>query len=278
MNIVEIVSNLKATKRRFKIKKAPKQIYPLSIEKGYEKFLLTYVKDIHKLYKKNLYINIDRFVSEYTMDSYADETKSITEQVENTINTQYNEAQLRNSLYALASTISRFNKKQVNKVLKKMVGIDLFSPDADLRRAIEPFVVDNVELIRSINTEYKKRVQQAVSEAGRNGYSNKELTTLLNKQFNVTKNRARLIARDQIGKFNGQLTRIRHTNVGITEYIWHTSLDERVRGNPSGLYPNARPSHFQREGKTFDYKKPPRDGNPGEPIRCRCWAEPILNN
>ena len=183
-------------------------------------------------------------------------------------------------MYALAATTSRFNKKQVDKVLKKMVGIDLFSPDPDLKLLIEPFLVDNVELIRSINTEYKKRVQQAVSEAGRNGYSNKELSNLLEKQFKITKNRARLIARDQIGKFNAQLTRTRHRNLGITEYIWRTRLDERVRGNPSGLYPNARPSHWALEGKKFSYDKPPQTvkKNPGEPIQCNCWAEPVLNN
>jgi SPP1 gp7 family putative phage head morphogenesis protein len=54
---------------------------------------------------------------------------------------------------------------------------------------------------------------------------------------------------------------------GVTEYIWSTTKDNRVRKE-----------HQAREGKTFSYDNPPSDGNPGEPIRCRCVASPVFTD
>jgi len=50
----------------------------------------------------------------------------------------------------------------------------------------------------------------------------------------------------------------------IGQYIWHTAHDEKVR-----------PEHAARDGKVFDFAKPPPGGNPGADYNCRCWAEPI---
>jgi SPP1 gp7 family putative phage head morphogenesis protein len=100
---------------------------------------------------------------------------------------------------------------------------------------------------------------------------------VLVEEFGFARSRAKLIARDQTSKFNGSLNRIRQQQAGITEYRWSTSHDERVRGNPDGKYPNARPSHWAREDKVFAWDKPPSDGHPGEPINCRCVALAVLN-
>jgi SPP1 gp7 family putative phage head morphogenesis protein len=274
--IQEIVKELKKTKKNFKIKKAPTQLYPLSVERQYQKELLRYVRSYHDLIKENLYPKIGQFQQEYTIDSYFDETRDITEQVSNTMMINYSDAALSSMLYSIATKTDAFNKKQTYKVLKAMLGVDLFYNDPELRLTIEPFIASNVELIKSMGDDYRKRIRETISAAGRNAYTSAETAKLLEKQFRISKNRARLIARDQIGKFNGQLTRLRHKNVGITEYKWQTSLDERVRGNPAGRYPKARPSHWARQDKRFSYKKPPSGGAPGEPVQCRCWAEPII--
>jgi len=47
--------------------------------------------------------------------------------------------------------------------------------------------------------------------------------------------------------------------------VWRGILDAR-----------ERPEHVAREGKEFSWKNPPDDGHPGEPINCRCTAEPVL--
>ena len=55
-----------------------------------------------------------------------------------------------------------------------------------------------------------------------------------------------LIARDQLGKLHGQINRRKQESLGIDEYEWETSHDERVRE-----------SRRERQGKVFSWSKPP---------------------
>lgn len=66
------------------------------------------------------------------------------------------------------------------------------------------------------------------------------------------------------------------TSLGIKKYRWRHSRDERVRGNPGGKYPKARPSHWAREGKIYSWNDPPPGGHPGMDYQCRCTAEPVF--
>lgn len=81
----------------------------------------------------------------------------------------------------------------------------------------------------------------------------------------IARRHANFIARDQLGKFTATIHESQAKYVGAMRYIWRTSLDERVR-----------PEHRKREGKTYYYDKPPGDGNPGIPYRCRCSALAIV--
>jgi SPP1 gp7 family putative phage head morphogenesis protein len=96
----------------------------------------------------------------------------------------------------------------------------------------------------------------------------------ISARFGVSQRRAAFIARDQVAKLNGDLTRLRQTDLGIDNYIWRTSLDERVR-----------PGHAQLEGMRQSWDKPPivdpktgRRAHPGGDFNCRCTAEPDIES
>ena len=55
--------------------------------------------------------------------------------------------------------------------------------------------------------------------------------------------------------------------MGIKQYIWSTSGDERVRD-----------SHAENDGKIFSYDDPPPTGHPGDEINCRCVAIPYFGD
>jgi len=110
--------------------------------------------------------------------------------------------------------------------------------------------------------ELEKLVQNAVH----NGLRVEELRSQITGLDGVTARRAEVIARDQVNKYNGKMTQLRHESIGIKAYFWRTSGDGRVR-----------PKHKERDGKRFLYSKPPADGAPGEPVQCRCWADPDLD-
>jgi SPP1 gp7 family putative phage head morphogenesis protein len=82
----------------------------------------------------------------------------------------------------------------------------------------------------------------------------------------VTDSRAKLIARDQTSKMNGAMTMLRQTSLGISRYIWQTAGDERVREE-----------HADLDGQAFAWDAPPSEGNPGEPVNCRCVAIPVID-
>jgi uncharacterized protein with gpF-like domain len=61
--------------------------------------------------------------------------------------------------------------------------------------------------------------------------------------------------------------------------VWVNAGDERVRGNPGGIYPDSKGDHWTIAGEAIPYDKAfgnglqyPREpgGPPHEVIRCRC--------
>lgn len=75
----------------------------------------------------------------------------------------------------------------------------------------------------------------------------------------------RRITRDQTNKAIGNLTKARHEQLGIEQYVRRTAQDERVR-----------PAHATLNGTTQRWDEPPAEGHPGQPIQCRCVAEPVI--
>ncbi|CAM5194766.1 Phage putative head morphogenesis protein, SPP1 gp7 family OS=Bosea thiooxidans OX=53254 GN=SAMN05660750_03337 PE=4 SV=1 [Bosea thiooxidans] len=170
------------------------------------------------------------------------------------------------------------NRRKWNEAVRSAIGIDLGAvlQAEGIGGTIDAAVLRNVSLVRGLSQDVAKRLSAKLLDGLTRGLNNREIEKIITTEFGIARRRAKLIARDQAGSFNGDLNRIRQTAMGVTEYVWSTSLDERVRGNPEGKYPNARPSHWAREGKTFRWDKPPSDGHPGQPINCRCTARAVI--
>jgi SPP1 gp7 family putative phage head morphogenesis protein len=175
------------------------------------------------------------------------------------------------------------NRDRMQNMFKNMFGIDVFGivDDLGLRGQLEGMIEENVGLITSIPRDSIQRARNAVTGNFRGEtLPGGSLLQELQRIGNITKNRARLIARDQTSKLNSSINQARQQAVGIEEYIWRNSRDERVVGNPSGLYPKGNRkhlNHWDREGKKFKWSEPPPDGHPGIPIQCRCRAEPVID-
>ncbi len=184
-------------------------------------------------------------------------------------------------LRGLAAKVGRdtstFQAAQLNRQVRHAIGVDVIPTIPEWDVMLDDFVGENVALITEMTEGMYADIETMVYRAAREGTRAEELAKQIQDQVDVTKSRAELIARDQIGKLYGEVQAARQRELGITSYIWRNMGDERVRGNPEGIYPKARPSHWTREGKMFEWKHPPEDGHPGQPIRCRCYAEPVLD-
>lgn len=165
----------------------------------------------------------------------------------------------------ISDQVTRFNRRQFDAMLRKAYRVDIFKSEPWLADVLKNWEAENINLIRSIPQQSLDRMHGRIVAAVRRGETVRDLKAWIRKEYGVANSRAELIARDQIGKLNGQLTEERQTGIGVEKYKWRGALDERERDE-----------HVIREGKVFEWDKPPPDGHPGEPIQCRCWAEPIL--
>lgn len=167
----------------------------------------------------------------------------------------------------IGTRTSDFNRNQMNNQFRSVLGVNPLRNESYLESQVASFTARNASLIKSIPSQSLSRVETLVRTSVEAGETASVLAGKIKGEMNIARRRAALIARDQINKFNGKLTELRQTEVGVEEYIWSSSKDERVREN-----------HRSKDGKRFSWKTPPSDtGHPGEDINCRCVAIPILN-
>lgn len=164
-----------------------------------------------------------------------------------------------------ARSTSTFQRHQLSRVMASAVGADLFSREPNLRPQLEAFVQSNVQLIEGIGPKVAQDVEAAALRAVQTGMLHKDLAIELEEKYGFAPERARFIARDQVGKLYGNLQQVRQRGLGIESYLWRTANDDRVREE-----------HDEREGVEFRWDDPPEDGHPGEAVNCRCYPEPVI--
>lgn len=139
-------------------------------------------------------------------------------------------------------------------------------PTADPTALRQDFIRANVDLIKSIDTRYFADIRRVVDEAYEQGRSWPWLAERLEERYDVSKSRAQLIARDQLGKLTSQIAQVRSLELGVESYQWLTSNDERVRE-----------THERLAGRIFSWDEPPPVGHPGMDYQCRCTSRPVLS-
>lgn len=190
----------------------------------------------------------------------------------------------------IARTVDKFNKKELQAFKEIAIGEAFAEDEPWVKNVIDSWSREQVTLITKASQDMLDTVARRIREGVKAGKSARQVTAMINADLQgISYRRARIIARDQTAKLNSALTQGRMADAGIETYIWSTSEDERVRGNPTGLYPKALPSHYAMNGKICRWDDPTvwlengewvkRAGDapylhPGMDIMCRCVAIP----
>lgn len=167
------------------------------------------------------------------------------------------------------SDLAKQIESSSSRAFQEQVGAGLGIASSDQLRAL--FVHENTRLIRSLPHDLVDQIEVLVIRALRQGSSVRQLEREFREKLVLTKRRAQLIARDQVGKYSGDLTRHNQSSAGIEKYRWETSRDERVRSE-----------HRVLDGQIFSWDKPPistKNGaryHPRQGFNCRCDAIPII--
>lgn len=277
-------------KRRRKIKRVKTPLSVFRYERQYREILRDVLKQCRAATIEALELYgvqaIQEYKKEYSVDSFnlvisADAWTTAIKELTEKLNLDFTTAAAGGAVAAseIFSKLDRANFKEWRAAQEKVLGITVTTPETWKTDLMQSYRDINTGLITRLTDDTRKKIDQEIIDSITSGDTYNTLKKKIagsgidSGVFKSVEYRTELIARDQIGKINGELTRQRQTDIGVESYIWRTAADERVRGTPGGKYPNAKPSHFNREGKVFLWTKPPEGGHPGEAIQCRCYAE-----
>lgn len=250
-----------------------RHVYPFTVERIYARELRNIMQEFARGLLTQIRPVLAAEVRAMRNDSPADLMRIIR---------QYTNKALNGDLLAqrIARAVEEANGENIASAVEKVIGVRLTPEGSALRSALELWAEDNAQRITNMQTDYLARVQNAVTRGLSNGWTNREIAAEINKATGIGLKRAKLIARDQVGTLNAQITKNRDEELGITKFKWRTMRDIAVRGAPmngiGGKYPDAVPSHVAREGEEYEYSNPPDGELPGQPIQCRCYAEAVI--
>ena len=277
--------------------------FPKMVELEYTKAIIKEIKKIDDLVKEILIPELDRITNQEErfdasfkslsgialVHAIIQKIKSIfygeplTEDAEPTQNLF--SRSIRNIVKPFINRVENLTKRQFVNEFKRQTGSEPLEKQVN----VEPFLRDalrtNISLIKTIHQDYFSRLSAEVQNAVGKGMLSRDLQEKIINISKISKNRAKLIARDQIGKLVGDIEQARQIKLGVTEYIWRTVRDGRVRSfsNTSGSSDHAR-----LEGTIQKWSNPPvtvfkgkRAGernHPGKDIVCRCHPQPIYDD
>jgi len=272
--------------QRKKIPKRPPKILPATnAERKYARDLAKLTRALEQIAERivkklpAIQASAEKLRPDERADAYPEEIEGVMNAARAEWNRIASPSRIAAMVKPFVEATNKQNKKATGGFFKKTLGIDVIGSEPWLKPELDAAIKANVNLIKTLGPETFNRIETAVFEGVRSGQLTKGIAEAIQKATGATKSRAQFIARDQAAKVSGNLSKLRQEQVGITEYIWSTSRDERVVGNPAGLYPTGSAghmNHWAREGKTFKWAKPPADGHPGFAYGCRCVSVPKL--
>ena len=274
--------------------------YPLRAEKAMQsvltKLFSVYTKKVNNFFKNNkpLYaiyetaLKRDSFESDFEgfineMASSLDEDQSLG---------LINGISLEVYVGRIMEFIRTFDEKELELAFQKMFKMGLPYSDTwwtGLRsQLIDEFSRRSIGTVKAYLADIRDEVLRGI----RNEVPFEQLVLRIQQLGEgLSLKKAAFLARDLTGKINGLFTKNLHSALGMTNYMFITAFDERVRGRPGGAFANAPVDHWSLDGKicswsdstiySIDYGRTfiPREGrmlrlHPGMDWACRCVASP----
>lgn len=251
--------------------------FPLMIEKQYEREKVSEVNEAALLIKELLIPRIPAMVAEVGLDdtrqdTYVEDFEAIIAGIKIKFGELVTKTNIERDAQDMATSVDNRNAQIFDMQVKQVTGVSPFRSEPWLQGTLSNSVSQNVSLITTLHEDYFKDIEFETLNGLETGLSTRDIAKRIQKKTGASKNRARLIAQDQVSKLNSNLASRRASDLGVKRFRWSTSSDERVRA-----------SHRALNNKIFTYKDGATvDGEshvlPGQPIRCRCVAVPIISS
>lgn len=160
----------------------------------------------------------------------------------------------------------------------KSLGINLYLPANKTERTLNVWTQENTRLIKGMLDDEKKEIAGIVSRAVINGEGVKAVSKEIRKTRNITRHRARLIARTEMGNLNFAIDKAQAKEAHIDLYEWNTAGDSGVRSRHRAMDGKickySDPTVYKDSIDDTTWKKRSSIGgvekHPGQDFQCRC--------
>lgn len=254
-------------------RRAPRQRFPFALEIEYAKLLTGYVDQLRDRMGA-LMGALPRLTNSVASRRDAHESDRVHAMIEEIRARVLSREQLSLVVAAYARRVAEHQRKEFARQVRARLGVDVALLGVDVQVAgakLADFVAENVSLIRSLAATPLDEVERLIARGFASGARHEDLSKEIDGRFDVARSRARLIARDQIGKLNAQMSRDANRQLGLDRWRWRSMRDGAVRPEHAALDRESEIAPFSYSGRRPRYM-------PGEEVQCRCYDEPVFDD
>lgn len=256
------------------IKSAP---YPKGLERQFAAMSKTMIEAMANTFENQTFKqlgkgDVEKF-SDAKTGNYAKVFLKLSKKAQRSILNRFNNARLDKLVKDMFNKVNKANQNATYAAVGPALGIDPKALKA--KEALTPqfnaLVAETQVWIKKLRDETLEQFQANSLRAMTMGLDIDGVIAEFDIVKSKRKNAAALTARTQIASYNGLATKLRAQNLGITQAIWVTARDERVRK-----------CHMVRDGKIYDLDTgfySSCDGKtlyPGTDYNCRCTSKNII--
>lgn len=269
-----------------------RRAYPYGVEKKYYRQLQGFFKPLTDYIKNFINQNMEQLLRGDSKDLHLDAIpgdtfRNMIYNLENWLSVYMpdiselpedkNNNVILTALGKTADEAMEFGNKEFSKMLDKGIHVNLPTSASWWNDMKSSWAEDNYTLITSNAKNYVSKINTLTEQAIINGMSPKKLKEEIMKATEgLSEKHCKLLARDQMGKLNGQITQAQMEEIGLDMYVWSTAFDDRVRDSHAAMegvlcrWDDASVCSYDG-GKTWVDR--PADAvqlHPGQDIQCRC--------
>lgn len=251
--------------------------YPKGLEKQFENLMRDMTKAVVQQYRNETFKKLNKGTVEKFEDAQVGNWASIFTKLSNKakakINKRFNKKRIRERVTQILTSLNKENQRVTFNEVEKATGIDAANliKTEGLKPQTNALIEESIEWVN-------RNLEETLSDLSANSLrvmaGGEKIEDVLAEYNRIGKKRiesSKFVARNQVANFNSFTNKIRYQNLGITEAVWVTAGDERVR-----------PCHAVRDGKVFKLDEglySSCDGKtllPGLDYNCRCIYKPII--
>lgn len=174
---------------------------------------------------------------------------------------------------AFINAVDKHNKLQMKSSLDKLrekLTVNFSKESKKALQVNQSLIQEQINLITNIPQEFEKKLSDAVFTSISRGRDFKYLETELQNIADITKNRAKFIAHNQINYATSMINKTRQQELGFTKSKWKHSHASKV----------PRQSHLKANNTIYNTDEGCKiDGEyiyPAELIGCNCYSVVVV--